>query len=71
MDKLVGKIVYTINNKTNRIDTWRCSECMGRVNGEYIYELKDGPRVAVLPRRCIYPTIREALKVVNKDKKKK
>lgn len=71
MDKLVGKICYTINNQTKRIDTWRCSAYMGRINSEPMYELKDGPKVAILPKRCIYPTIREALKVVNKDKKSK
>ena len=71
MDKLVGKLVYTINNKTNRIDAWRCSGYMGRVNNEAMYELKDGPRVAIFPKRCVYSTIREALEVVNKDKKKK
>jgi hypothetical protein len=71
MDKLVGKICYTINNKTKRIDTWRCSAYMGRINSEPMYELKDGPKVVILPKRCIYSTIREALKVVNKDKKAK
>lgn len=71
MDKLIGKLVYTINNRTKRIDTWRCTEYMGRVNNESMYELKDGSKVTILPKRCIYPTIREALKVVNKDKKKK
>jgi hypothetical protein len=71
MNKLIGQLVYTINYKTNRIDTWRCSEYMGRVNNNPMYELRDGSKVAIFPRNCIYPTIREALKVVNKDKKAK
>ena len=71
MDKLVGKLVYTINNKTKRIDAWRCSAYMGRINNESMYELKDGSKVTILPKRCIYQTIKEALDIVNKDKKKK
>lgn len=69
MDKLIGKLVYTLNNQTKRVDTWRCSAYMGRINNEHMYELKDGPKVAILPKRCIYPTIRDALSVANKKHK--
>ena len=61
-DKLIGKICYTINSKENRIDTWKCvSSIPGRK--ETFYELRDGNKCIVLPKRCVYATIREALKI--------
>lgn len=64
--KMIGKLVYTINNKTKAIDTWRCTDVFKGFNNELVYELRDGKTVILLPKRCIYSTFKKALEVANK-----
>ena len=64
--KYIGKLVYTINANNNQIDSWRCTDVIKAHNNELMYELKDGPKVAILPKRCIYPTFKKSLEVANK-----
>lgn len=65
--KLIGKLVYIINNVTNQVDTWRCTDVFKGMNNELMYELKDGNRMMILPKRCIYKTYKEALGKLNKS----
>jgi hypothetical protein len=64
--KLVGKLVYTINAKTILVDSWRCTDVFKGLNNETMYELRDGAKLAILPRRCVYVTFEKALEVAKR-----
>ena len=61
----VGQRVYTVNSKTNDIDTWTCSGFIPQEN-EPIVHLTNGKRCLFLPKRCVFETVQEAIIVAEK-----
>jgi ribose 1,5-bisphosphokinase PhnN len=64
--RLIGQLVYTINNQSKLIDSWRCTDVFKGINNEIIYELREGKKVILLPKRCVYPTYKKAYEAINK-----
>ena len=64
MDK-IGKTVYTVNNKTGKIDEWDCIRKI-KFKNEYCYCLAQGERYCFLPERCVFATEEKAIEVANK-----
>lgn len=65
---LVGKVVYTVNAKTNTVDYWLCyGEMSGLYQGkkERLCLLQRERKMLVLPKRCVFET-REAARAVAK-----
>ena len=62
----IGKVCYTINANNNRVDTWICLDEFKGQNNETMYEIKDGGKIVVLPKRCVYFNHKEALNIANK-----
>lgn len=58
----IGQKVYTVNNKTNHVDTWRYAGTVTS-GGEKRYALNKAGKFMVLPPRCVFETKREALAV--------
>lgn len=54
---LVGKTVYTVNAKTNTVDSWIC---FGEITGVYrgkkerLCFLQKGRKTLALPKRCVF-----------------
>lgn len=55
----IGDTVYTVNNKTNTVDSWTLSGTY--VTGYYL--LKRGGKMCWIPKNCVFETIAEAEKV--------
>ena len=66
MESLIGKLVYTVNNTKKQVDVWRCIDSFKGPNNEVVCELKDGGKVMILPKRCVYSTFKAAQRVLHK-----
>lgn len=67
MDNLVpGYIVYTVNAKTNTVDSWTC-EGFIRQKGELLVHLTNGKKYCFLPARCVYASKEKALEIAKKQ----
>ena len=65
---MIGKTVYTVNNKTNKIDEWICNgEITGIYHGknERLCFLQNGKKQVVLPKRCVYLSVEKTREVAN------
>lgn len=66
---LVGKTVYTVNAKTNTVDSWICfGEMTGLYQGkkERLCLLQSARKSLVLPKGCVFET-EEAARAVAKE----
>lgn len=64
---VLGQIVYTIDNVTNNIDSWKYAGVM-KVNKDVLYELHSGKKTLWLPKRCVFETEQEARLVADSYK---
>ena len=55
----VGQTVYTVNNVTNKVDSWTYSGVLPTANGKLIQLDKDN-KTCWLPRKCVFETELEA-----------
>ena len=63
---MIGKIVYTLNAKTNTVDEWICiGQLTGQFRGkkERLCILQKDKKQLVLPKRCVFLTEKDALAV--------
>ena len=65
----VGKVVYTVNAKTNEVDYWVCSgEITGlyRGNKERLCVLRRDRKSCILPKRCVFESWEKASAVAKR-----
>ena len=55
----VGRMVYTVNNKTNDIDEWKCTAVVP-AKEDILCQLVSGKKMCMLPTRCVFLTRHEA-----------
>ena len=60
----IGQEVYTVNAKTNEVDTWLFNGAL-RSKGELLIHLVNGKKYGFLPARCVYESKEKALAVAN------
>ena len=68
---LVGKTVFTVNAKTNKVDAWVCyGELTGLYHGkkERLCLLRRERFMLVLPKRCVFETEENARAVLKSGK---
>lgn len=58
----IGQEVYTVNAKTNQVDTWTFNGSI-RTKDELLIHLVNGKKYGFLPARCVYASKDEALAV--------
>jgi hypothetical protein len=63
----VGDKVYTVNAKTNGVDSWQFGGAL-RSNGELLYCLVKGKKQCFLPARCVFESREKALAVAKTNK---
>jgi hypothetical protein len=59
---LVGDTVYTVNAKTNKVDSWIYNGTL-RTPNEILINLVNGKKSCFLPARCVYLSKIQALAV--------
>lgn len=61
----IGQTVYTVNAKTNEVDTWTYS---GKIEHkrEYRVILTNGKKQGAFPPRCVYTSYERALEIAKK-----
>lgn len=59
---LVGDTVYTVNAKTNKVDSWIYNGTL-RTPNEILINLVNGKKSCFLPARCVYLSKIQALVV--------
>lgn len=62
MELKIGQEVYTINAKTNEVDTWKYYGSI-RTPKAILVRLVRGKRSCFLPARCVFTSKEAALKV--------
>jgi hypothetical protein len=62
----IGYVCYTINASNNQVDSWICIDEFKGQNNELMYELKNGGKIVILPKRCVYFNRQEASNIANK-----
>ena len=63
----LGQIVYTVNGKTNKVDTWEVAGMMDTPNGVMVHlATLSGKSYCFLPRNCVFETREKALEIANK-----
>lgn len=60
-----GDTVYTVNAKTNKVDTWTYNGVM-RTPTEILCHLSRDKKYCFIPARCVFKTEAEALAVAEK-----
>lgn len=63
----LGQKVYTVNGKTNTVDTWQYAGAL-RSNGELLIQLSRGKKTCFLPARCVFESREKAQEVADKHK---
>lgn len=61
----IGDTVYTVNAKTNKVDSWTHGGIL-RTPTELLVQLTKGKKYTFIPARCVFKTEEEALKVASK-----
>lgn len=51
----IGQTVYTVNAKTNEVDSWEFAGTI-KDDGEILVRLENGDKSCFLPARCVYET---------------
>ena len=64
---LVGDTVYTVNAKTNKVDSWIYNGML-RTPDEILINLVNGKKSCFLPARCVYLSKIQALAVAEISK---
>ena len=65
---MIGKTVYTVNNKTNKVDEWICNgemTCIYQGEKQRVCFLQNGKKQLVLPKKCVYLSAEKAREVAN------
>ena len=65
MSMIIGQTVYTVNNKTNKVDSWTYNGTL-RTPSELLVNLIKGKKSMFLPARCVFLYESEALAVARK-----
>ena len=60
-----NQTVYTVNNKTNRVDTWRYFGEFPAKNETLCHLINERNQYVYIPKRCVFSTEEDALKVLN------
>ena len=60
----VGDTVYTVNAKTNKVDTWKYAGKL-LTKDEVLIQLITNNSQCFLPRRCVFEIYEDALAVAN------
>lgn len=55
----VGQTVYTVNNVTNKVDSWTYAGVLKTKDG-LLLELRNGNKSMWLPKRCVFEKESEA-----------
>ena len=55
----IGDTVYTVNGKTNGVDTWQYDGVLPTKDG-LLLRLVNGKKICYLPKRCVFETELEA-----------
>ena len=55
----VGQTVYTVNDVTNKVETWKYVGIIHTVNG-YLIHLEGESKTCWLPRKCVFESELEA-----------
>ena len=58
----IGQDVYTVNNKTNAVDTWKYAGML-RTKDDLLIQLTKGKSLCFLPARCVFESKDKALAV--------
>lgn len=58
----IGQEVYTVNAKTNKVDTWTYNGALP-TKDELLIHLVNGKKYCFLPARCVYESKDKALAV--------
>lgn len=58
----VGQTVYTVNNTTNKVDSWTYAGTLP-AKDEFLIHLVNGKRETFLPVRCVFTSKAKALEV--------
>lgn len=61
----IGDTVYTVNAKTNKVDTWKYNGVL-KTPDDILVHLVNGKLSCFLPLRCVYASKENALAIVNK-----
>jgi hypothetical protein len=64
---VVGDTVYTVNAKTNKVDSWIYNGTL-RTPDEILVNLVNGKKSCFLPARCVYLSEIQALTVAEISK---
>ena len=62
----VGHTVYTVNNKTNQVDSWTYKGVL-RTPDALLVRLEKDKKYLYLPEKCVFLTKNEALAIINKS----
>ena len=65
----LGQVVYTINAKTNQLDTWLFNGTI-QADKETLIALVNRDKRCMLPKRCVFDDKTIALNVLESCKKK-
>ena len=58
----IGDTVYTVNAKTNEVDSWEYAGILP-TKGELLVHLTKGKKYCYIPARCVFTSEAEAKKV--------
>ena len=61
----IGDTVYTVNNKTNKVDSWIYNGML-RTPDEILCHLTKGSKYCFLPAKCVFTTESKAQAVAEK-----
>ena len=62
---IIGQTVYTVNNKTNKVDSWDYGGYL-KSEHETLIHLVRGRQFCFIPARCVFATESEAQEVAKK-----
>lgn len=63
----LGQIVYTVNGKTNNVDTWEVAGTINTPDGVKIHLMSmSGKSFCLLPTRCVFESREKALEVAKR-----
>lgn len=61
----IGQTVYTVNGKTNTVDSWECAGVLP-TKDELLVCLVNGKKMCHLPARCVFESEAEAKSIAEK-----
>ena len=64
---LAGQTVYTVNAKTNNVDSWQSVGAL-KSKGEILIHLVNGKKYCFLPKRFVFDSLEKAQAVAASNK---